>query len=195
MASKELILASASPYKKLQLEASGIPFKAIASGVDEDSMPGEAAQDRAKRLAMAKAKALKKSYPQALIIGSDQVVVCEGEIFNKPEKMSEGIKQLQFMSGKKVEIFSALVLLNAATSVRYATLEKTVLQLRALSDEFIKAYFEAEPDAVNTAGGIKSEGRGMLLIASAHNHDPNAIIGLPMYFLIGALLQERIPLL
>ena len=79
--------------------------------------------------------------------------------------------------------------------MRYATLEKTVLQLRALSDEFIKAYFEAEPDALNTAGGIKSEGRGMLLIASAHNHDPNAIIGLPMYFLIGALLQERIPLL
>lgn len=195
MASRELILASASPYKKLQLEAIGIPFKAIASEVDEDPVKGEGGQDRAERLAMAKAKALKKSHPQALIIGSDQVVVCEGEIFNKPGYINEGIKQLQFMSGKEVEIFSALVLLNAATSVRYTTLEKTILQLRALSDEFIKAYFEAEPDALNTAGGIKSEGRGMLLIARAQSKDPNAIIGLPMYFLIGALLQERIPLL
>ncbi|MBN3859590.1 septum formation protein Maf [Neisseriaceae bacterium PsAf] len=186
----QLVLASTSKFRKQQLEQLKINFKVEASHVDESVLIGESPDEISQRLSVEKANSLRLKYPNALIVGSDQVISCEETVLGKPLNEDRALSTLHFINGKLLNIYSGICILNTQTGIEYKHVEKTEVKMRQLSLALIKKYLKKEPDALYCAGGVKSEGLGMVLIENMYAKDPNAVIGLPMYFLIDTLLKE-----
>ena len=191
---RTVILASTSPYRRQLLERLGLRFQTADPAVDETPIPGELPEALARRLAHAKAAAVARAYPQALIIGSDQVAVVAGEILGKPGGHEQAVRQLQRLSGRSVDFLTALCLLNSATRrVQHALVPATVV-FRHLNDAQIDHYLSREP-AYNCAGGFKSEGLGIGLLEKISSDDPTALIGLPLISLTSMLAQEGVQII
>lgn len=191
---QKLILASTSPYRRELLGRLGLPFDVANPETDETPLTNEPPQALALRLAEAKARAVADRYPDALIIGSDQVATVDGKIYGKPGTHDGAIAQLQALSGKTVNFFTALCLLNAATGVAEVRGVPTLVSFRNLSDEEIEAYLRREP-AYNCAGSAKSEGLGIVLLSRMQGDDPNALIGLPLIALCDLLRNQGVSIL
>ena len=109
-----LILASTSRYRKALLEKLGLPFQCASPEVDETPLPGESADALVSRLAHAKASAIARQHDQGLIIGSDQVCVCDGRILGKPGTVDNAVAQLMMAQGKSITFYTGLCVLDAA---------------------------------------------------------------------------------
>jgi septum formation protein len=173
----ELILASASTYRGQLLSRFGLPFTVDSADVDERIHDGEGAAELAQRLAAEKSKVVHSRHPRAIVIGSDQVAVCEGQILGKPGSLAAAREQLALSSGRCLEFYTAV-------SVRHQqdvfdSIDLTRVRMRALTVDAIERYLEQEP-ALDCAGAMKSEGAGILLTESIDTHDPTALIGLPL---------------
>lgn len=190
-----LILGSSSPFRQQQLRQLGIAFQAASPQFDETALPGEAPADTALRLAEGKARSLQAAYPQALIIGADQVADCGGHQLGKPLTVVKAQQMLRQLSGQTVVFYSAVVLLNSDTGMCRRHVDTTVVRMRALDEALIARYLAREPDAVHCAGAAKSEGLGALLIERIDSTDPHALIGLPLFRLVDFLLAEGVCLL
>lgn len=118
MTTQQLVLASTSPFRKELLAHLGLPFEVANPATDESRLPDEIPEATALRLSEAKARAVAKNYPEALIIGSDQVACLDGQIFGKPGNHQNAVRQLQAMRGRRVNFFTGLCLLNAKTGRR-----------------------------------------------------------------------------
>ena len=118
-------------------------------------------------------------HPGALIIGSDQVAVCDGRIYGKPGNHERAVAQLQELRGRTVNFFTGLCLLDTRNNQAHVRGIPTLVTFRNLTDQEIAAYLEREP-AYNCAGSAKSEGLGIALIARLEGSDPNALVGLPL---------------
>ena len=186
---KKLVLASTSPYRAALLSRLHVPFETIAPKVDESPLPAETPQQTALRLAIAKARAVVNSHPDALIIGSDQVADLDGRSIGKPGDRANAVAQLKMIRGKRVIFHTALCLLNAATGQVHSRVVPTTVTLRNYGDEEIEAYLDKEP-AFDCAGSAKSEALGIALMASLEGNDPNALIGLPLIALVEMLQAE-----
>src|SRR5690606_18730534 len=103
-----LILASSSPYRQELLNRLGLPFSVVAPQVDETPLRGESPAALAIRLARAKALAVSRQYPGALVIGSDQVATVSGRAIGKPGSHEAAVKQLRMLSGRSVDFHSAV---------------------------------------------------------------------------------------
>ncbi|MDO5685998.1 MAG: nucleoside triphosphate pyrophosphatase [Neisseria sp.] len=187
-----LILASTSRFRHELLSRLALPFQAAAPQCDETPLPDEAPQELALRLAEGKAHSLTAAFPQALIIGSDQVAFALNRSFGKPGTLEQAACMLRELSGQTLTFYTALVVLNSAHDRIHRHTDITRVKLRVLSDAVIERYLEREPDAVHCAGGAKSESLGMSLIERIDSSDPNALIGLPMLRLVDFLLEEGI---
>ncbi len=190
-----LILASTSPFRHALLARFGLDFAAIAPDCDETPLAGETAAATAQRLARDKAKSLAHAYPQALIIGSDQVALLEGQQLGKPGTHEKAVAMLQAMRGQTVAFHTALCLFNSATGHSQEMVDITRVVMRDYSDAQIAAYLAREPDALRCAGAAKSEGLGGALIERIESTDPNALIGFPVFALIGFLAAEGLEVL
>lgn len=135
------------------------------------------------------------TFPVALIIGADQVAWCEGRQLGKPMNVANAQQMLADLSGKRIEFYSAIVLLNTATGKVQHHVDHTVVAMRQLAHEQISRYLEREPDAVYCAGAAKSEGLGAALLERIESTDPNALIGLPIFRLIDFLKNEGVEVL
>ena len=185
-----LVLASTSPYRRELLSRLGLPFSVASPDTDESPLPGEAAEALALRLAEAKAKAraVAAAYPQALIIGSDQVAIANGKIYGKPGTHERAVAQLQELSGQSVNFYTALCLYDSRNDSRQICGVPTQVKFRSLSNSEIENYLAREP-AYNCAGSAKSEGLGIALLDSLSGDDPNALVGLPLIALCAMLRQ------
>ena len=183
-----LVLASTSPYRRELLSRLGLPFSVASPDTDESPLPGEAAETLALRLAEAKARAVAPAYPQALIIGSDQVAIANGKIYGKPGTHERAVAQLQELSGQSVNFYTALCLYDSRNDSRQICGVPTLVKFRSLSDSEIEHYLAREP-AYNCAGSAKSEGLGIALLDSLSGDDPNALVGLPLIALCAMLRQ------
>ena len=183
-----LVLASTSPYRRELLSRLGLPFSVASPDTDESPLPGEAAETLALRLAEAKARAVAPAYPQALIIGSDQVAIANGKIYGKPGTHERAVAQLQELSGQSVNFYTALCLYDSRNDSRQICGVPTLVKFRSLSDSEIDNYLAREP-AYNCAGSAKSEGLGIALLDSLSGDDPNALVGLPLIALCAMLRQ------
>jgi len=190
-----LVLASTSRFRREILARLPLPFEAVAPVCDETPLAGESALATAVRLARVKAQSLAERYPDALIIGSDQVALLDGQQIGKPGTVENGIAMLKWMSGRTVTFHTALALYNGASGRLQEAVDITHVTLRSLSDAQIARYFELEPDAIHCAGAAKSEGLGGALIESIESTDPNALIGLPLFSLITMLNNEGVEIL
>jgi len=188
-----LVLASTSPFRRELLTRLQIPFETVAPEADESALPGETPPATALRLAEAKARAVMQRYPDALIIGSDQVAAKGSERFGKPEKRENAITQLRLMRGKEVIFHTGLCLLDSATNRVQLCCVDTHVGFRDLSDAEIDSYLDKE-DALNCAGSAKSEGLGISLLSYLRGDDPNALVGLPLIALCDMLRAEGLQL-
>lgn len=174
-----LILGSTSSYRRDLLSRLRLPFTVAAPEVDETAMAGEAPFEMANRLALAKARAVAQKFPQAVVIGSDQVADLDGLALGKPGNFERATAQLQHMRGKTVVFHTALAVACLETGFEQHDTASVRVQFRDLSDAEISAYLLAETP-YDCAGSAKSEGLGIALLASIDSDDPTALVGLPL---------------
>jgi septum formation protein len=177
--SRTVILGSSSRYRKELLSRLNIPFEVAAPEVDETPHINETPRDLALRLALAKARAVASKYPEAVVIGSDQVADLNGQALGKPGNHANAVKQLQRMRGKTVIFQTALSVICLATGFEQTDLAAVKVTFRDLTDAEIESYLKAE-EPYDCAGSAKSEGLGIALLAAIDNDDPTALVGLPL---------------
>lgn len=189
----QLILASTSRYRKALLEKLGLPFQCVSPDVDESPLPGESAQALVARLAHAKASAVARTHDQGLIIGSDQVCVCDGRILGKPGTVENAVTQLLAAQGKSITFYTGLCVLDAATGRVEQLVEPFRVHFRQLDEAAIRRYVAAE-QPLDCAGSFKCEGMGIVLFEQLEGRDPNALIGLPLIGLVELLGRHGLAL-
>ena len=186
-----LVLASTSIYRSELLARLKIPFQITAPDIDETPLSGESAQQTAFRLSQQKARAVASRYPDALIIGSDQVALLGSQTLGKPLTHENATRQLRAMSGKSVIFYTALSLLNTHTNEIQTELAENRVEFLELSDDEIESYLHKE-QPYHCAGSAKSEGLGIVLIKRMEGDDPNALIGLPLILLVSMLKRQGV---
>ena len=178
-AAPALILGSTSRYRHELLSRLRTPFTVAAPDVDEMPQTGETPEALARRLALAKARAVAAQHPHAVVIGSDQVADLNGEPLGKPGNHARAVQQLQRMRGQTVVFQTAVSVVCQANGFEQTELAQIKVRFRDLSDAEIEAYLRAE-EPYDCAGSAKSEGLGIALLDAIDNDDPTALIGLPM---------------
>ena len=177
--SRRLILGSTSPYRRELLQRLQIPFDVASPDVDETPQAGEAPALLARRLALAKARAVAANFPEAVVIGSDQVADLNGQPLGKPGSHARAVTQLRQMRGQTVVFQTAVAVVCQQSGFEQTDLAAVKVRFRLLSDDEIENYLHAE-QPYDCAGSAKSEGLCIALLASIDNDDPTALIGLPL---------------
>ena len=191
---KTLVLGSTSVFRQTILEKLNIPFQCAKPNIDETAFVNETPQALVERLAIEKAQAVTQKFPDALIIGSDQVAVCEGEILGKPHNFENGVKQLSKFSNKSVTFYTGLCVFDSANNKVTSLVEPFIVHFNALSQDEIESYLKAE-QPYDCAGSFKSEALGICLFKKLEGDDPNTLIGLPLIKLVSLLKQHGLDVL
>ena len=177
--SRKLVLGSTSVYRRELLARLRLPFIIAAPDVDETPLPGEAPAALARRLALAKARAVADLHPDCIVIGSDQVADLHGQPLGKPGTHDRAVAQLQAMRGQTVIFQTAVAVVCKASGFVQEDLAPVRVQFRDLGDAEIEQYLRAETP-YDCAGSAKSEGLGIALLDAIVSDDPTALIGLPL---------------
>lgn len=185
---RRIVLASTSPFRKELMERLGIPFETAEPVFEETVEPGEEPEELVKRLALGKAMSLVGEYPDALIIGSDQVFVARGEIVGKPGSVERAREQLRMMSGGTHTFHTGLAVVDTATGETHAESVPFTVTLRELGDAEIDEYIRRD-DPVSCAGSFKIEGLGIALMERLEGADFTSLIGLPLISLVSILRE------
>ena len=192
-----LVLASASKARRAVLEGAGLRFEAHVAGVDEAAIKeaaqaeGISADEAALILADAKAERVARTMPDALVIGADQLLVCDGAWFDKPRDMAAARAHLQRLRGRRHELVTALVCHRGRQRI-WQHVAKPCLTMRDFSDAFLDAYLAAEGEALlSSVGAYRLEGHGAQLFARIEGDQP-AILGLPLLPLLSFLRQHGV---
>ena len=191
---RTLILGSSSRYRGEMLQRLRIPFEVSAPDVDETPLPHEAPAILATRLALAKARAVARAWPEAVVIGADQVADLNGLPLGKPGNHARATEQLRQMSGKTVIFQTAVAVVCGETGFEQSSLAAVRVIFRDLSDDEIENYLLAE-QPYDCAGSAKSEGLGIALLESIDSDDPTALVGLPLIRTCALLRAAGISLL
>lgn len=176
---RTLILGSTSRYRRELLERLRLPFEVTAPEVDETPLPGESPRELALRLAAAKARAVARMHPGAVVIGSDQVADLDGKPLGKPGNHERAVAQLREMRGHAMVFHTAVSVVCLESGFSQIDLAQVHVRFRHLSDEEIERYLRAE-QPYDCAGSAKSEGLGISLLDAIDSGDPTALIGLPL---------------
>jgi septum formation protein len=183
---RQLVLASTSPYRRELLGRLGLPFDCARPETDETALLGEAPAQTALRLAAAKACAVRGAYPDALIIGSDQVASCDGRRLDKPGTHANAVAQLAFLSGRVATFDTAVSVLDSRTDRAETRVVPCKVHFRQNDPARIEAYLRRE-QPYDCAGSAKAEGLGIALIERIETDDPTSLIGLPLIALTDLL--------
>ena len=174
-----LILASTSRHRRLLMERLGLPFTAVAPGVDETRSLREPVEQLVRRLSRAKAEAVAAGRRDAIVIGSDQAAERDGEILGKPGDHATATAQLKAASGKYMKFHTGLCVIDTRDGRTQEYTDLTRVAFRRLTDGEIERYLQAEKP-YDTAGSFKSEGLGITLFEGIESNDPSALVGLPL---------------
>ena len=189
---EQLILASASSYKKSLLKRLGIQFAAVSADIDETSIANELPEELVLRLSEQKALAIAALYKDSWVIGADQVGSVTGKILEKPGNHERAFKQLQYQSGKNVHFYCGVTLAKQSSNgniIKFTEISTTEVIFRQLSDTEINKYLKKE-QPYDCAGSFKSEGLGISLFEQIKSNDPTCLIGLPL-ILVSKMLHNQ----
>jgi septum formation protein len=193
---EELILASASPVRARVLAAAGVKTRVEPAAIDEEKVKaefrvgGRSAADCAMALAQAKAAAISERRDRALVIGADQILVCDGAWFDKPEDLGAARRHLKELRGRTHELVTAACVMRRGARL-WHTVSLPRLRMRNFSDVFLDEYLAGEGAAVlGSVGAYRLEGRGAQLFDRIEG-DYFAILGLPLLDLLGFLRDQR----
>ena len=191
----DLILASASPTRAALVAAAGLAFRVEPAAIDEISLKrtfrtqGRSAGDCALALAGAKARWVSGRNGNALVIGADQILVCDGVWFDKPSDLCEARSQLRALRGRSHELVTAVCAVQTGTLL-WHNLRRPQLKMRGFSDNFLDHYIAAEGESLlGSVGAYRLEGRGVQLFEHIDG-DHFAILGLSLVELLG-FLRDR----
>jgi septum formation protein len=176
---RPLVLGSTSRYRAELLHRLRVPFEIVGPEVDETPLPGEAPGALALRLAQAKAQAVARQRPDAVVIGSDQVADLAGQPLGKPGTHERATAQLRQMRGRTVVFQTAVAVVCQATGFAQVDIAPVEVRFRDLDDAEIERYLQAETP-YDCAGSAKSEGLGISLLDAIVSDDPTALVGLPL---------------
>lgn len=192
-----LVLASASASRKMLLEQAGLRFEARAAQVDEAGIKrgaragGATAAETALLLAEMKAQRIARRDPEALVIGCDQLLVCEDRWFDKPADLAEARDHLMFLRGRTHTLVTAVLCQRGEQRIWHHVAQPR-LTMRPFSDGFLDAYLQAEGDALTTTvGAYRLEGLGVHLFDAVQGEHA-AVLGLPLLPLLGFLRQHGV---
>lgn len=191
---RRLVLASGSAYRKALLERLGLRFEVISPRLDETPLPQELPADTAMRLSVLKARSQQKAYPDALIIGCDQVASSGGRRFGKPGNHENAARQLRELSGRTVEFHTAVALLDSNNGELQTRAVPCRVVFRTLDERRIHTYLEKEKP-YDCSASAKAEGLGIALIERIDTEDPSSLIGLPLIVLSEMLERAGLPVL
>ena len=182
----QILLASSSVYRRELLARLQLDFETRNPDIDESRHVDEAAGSYVQRLAEAKARRVAQDFPDALVIGSDQCAVLDGEILGKPGDHDTALYQLRQAQGRTVEFHTGLCVLCEASG--FLALDEVIFEVdfRRLEDSQLERYLRTE-QPYDCAGSFRSEGYGISLFRRMRGDDPTALIGLPLIRLIGML--------
>ncbi|NIB41230.1 septum formation inhibitor Maf [Pseudomaricurvus alkylphenolicus] len=189
-----IVLASSSPYRRQLLSKLGLEFSAASPDIDESRLPKETPLQLVERLAKEKAQALAQTFPNHLIIGSDQVAALDREVVTKPGTHEAAVAQLRRASGRSLTFLTGVCLLNSHTDNFHVRIASYEVLFRKLSDQQIERYLQVE-QPYDCAGSFKSEGLGISLFQYIRGDDPNTLVGLPLIELTDMLLNEGVDVL
>lgn len=180
-----VILASQSPRRRELLAQIGITHEVRPADVDETVWPGEEPVPHSERLARDKAHTLALLHPDALVIGSDTIVVIDGMIMSKPVSRDDAIAMLSRLSGREHTVYTSVAVAHAGRTL--SGVEAVQVQFRTLTRAQIEAYVDTgEP--MDKAGAYGIQGYGATLVERIHG-DYFAVMGLPLGRLVG-LIRE-----
>lgn len=191
---RQLILASTSRYRRELLERLRLAFETASPHCDETPLPDEAAAATALRLSIDKARSLAGKFPDALIIGADQVASSEGCRLGKPGNHGNAVAQLTSLSGKSAQFDTAVALLDARDGSLQSRVVGCRVQFRKLDDERIESYLRRE-QPYDCAASAKAEGLGIALLERIDTEDPTSLIGLPLIALSAMLERAGLPVI
>lgn len=188
-----IVLASKSASRRAMLDAAGVSYEAIPADIDEraleEGIAGCAPGEIAESLSVAKAEAIARANPDRLVLGSDSLVVCDGNRFDKPTSRENAAEHLRFFSGKVMELHSGAALVRDDTCV-WSAQSLAQLHVRELSDAFIEHYLEAEwPEISYCAGAFRIEAMGPQLFERIEG-DQFTVLGMPLLQVLEALRDE-----
>ncbi|MBR0659198.1 septum formation protein Maf [Roseomonas oryzicola] len=192
-----IVLASASTARRAVLEAAGLRFEALPAAVDEAEIKAAAQAegippaDAALMLADAKAERIARRDPEALVIGCDQLLVCEGVWFDKPADLPAARAQLQALRGRTHDLVTAVVCHRHGGRV-WQHVAVPRMTMRDFSNAFLDAYLAAEGEVLTrSVGAYRLEGLGAQLFARIQGDQP-AILGVPLLPLLAFLRQHGV---
>lgn len=191
-----LILASQSASRRTMLDKADVPFTVVAAHIDESAIraslhaEGTSPRDIADALAEAKAMRVGTKRPEAMVLGSDQILeTATGEMLSKPQTPEDAIRQLETLSGKAHKLWSAAVIVEGGRPI-WRHVEKAVMHVRPLGSAFVRDYVDKHWESIGyTVGCYEIEGAGAQLFSQIEgNHF--TVLGMPLLPLLG-FLRER----
>ena len=174
-----LVLASTSRYRRDLLSRLRMPFDVVAPEVDETPQPGEAPLELALRLALAKAHAVSRLRPDAVVIGSDQVADLGGLALGKPGTHAIAQQQLRQLSGRQAIFETAVAVVHANSGFAQTLAASVKVRFRSLTEVEIDHYLQVD-EPYDCAGSARCETLGIALLESIDSDDPTALVGLPL---------------
>lgn len=190
-----LILASKSPTRKTLLDAVGIAFSVLTAPVDERAIETDLAgksagkADIALALAREKALAVSRAHPEALVIGADQTLACEGLDLHKPDSRETARRQLQRLAGRTHHLHAAAALARGGDIV-WTARDSAEMTMRDFSAAELERVLDLEGEAIfGSVGGYRLEGPSVRLF-SAVKGDYFTVLGLPLLALLDGLRRH-----
>ncbi len=183
-----LILASSSQFRKSQMQQLELDFKCISPDVDEDILKAKITDPVELSVALSREKAnvVLRDNPSDIIIGSDQVLSLDGEIFNKPGNSENAISQLSKLSAKEHKLITSFAIISKNKEITDTVI--STMKMRELTDEQIKKYVQKD-QPLYSCGSYKLETLGIGLFESIQSSDHSSIIGLPLISVTSALKE------
>ncbi|MCX8084543.1 MAG: Maf family protein [Calditerrivibrio sp.] len=180
---QKIILASGSPRRRELFTKLGINFQYVTSNTKEEFNETDPIEEQVMRVAAIKAYDVARIYDEAFIVAADTIVYCEGRILGKPKDVKDAQEMLRFLSGKKHEVITGVVVVNKNYKIHEQFYDKTDVYFKKLTDEMINWYIDSE-EPMDKAGAYGIQGKGSLFVEKIYgNYD--TVVGLP----VGKLLE------
>ncbi|ATF12408.1 septum formation inhibitor Maf [Brevibacillus sp. HB1.2] len=188
-----LILASSSPRRRELLQALGLSFTVITSDVDETTAEHLSASEVVEELSLRKAKEVASRLTEGVVLGSDTVVVLDGQILGKPVDEMDAYRMLSMLQGQEHTVYSGVALIDVETGRAEVSHSLTHVRIRALTEQEIKSYI-ATGEPMDKAGSYAIQGIGATIVEGITG-DYFTVVGLPLGLTSTLLTRFGMPIL